>query len=86
MNEDKLFVSEEDRERLNNTQKAILKSKYGESEVLSIEYVPWLKKGTLYTTFHFAKSKINFLFGDESDSFVKTARFKAIKVKIIPVH
>ncbi|WP_029521694.1 molybdopterin-dependent oxidoreductase [Persephonella sp. KM09-Lau-8] len=86
MNEDKLFVSEEDRERLNNAQKAILKSQYGESEVLNIEYVPWLKKGTLYTTFHFAKSKINFLFGNESDFFVKTARFKAVKVKIIPVH
>ncbi|NPA16398.1 MAG: hypothetical protein GXO05_01505, partial [Aquificae bacterium] len=66
--------------------KVILKSKYGQTETLPVRYVDWLKKGTLYTTFHFAKSKINFLFGDEADSFVKTARFKSVKVKVIPVH
>ncbi|NPA57915.1 MAG: hypothetical protein GXN94_01340, partial [Aquificae bacterium] len=64
----------------------ILKSQYGQTDTLPVEYVSWLKEGTVYTTFHFAKSKINFLFGDEADSFVKTARFKSVKVKIIPVH
>ncbi|WP_456381800.1 molybdopterin oxidoreductase family protein [Persephonella sp.] len=86
VSEDTVFVSIHDRERLHNARKVILKSKYGQTETLPVRYVDWLKKGTLYTTFHFAKSKINFLFGDEADSFVKTARFKSVKVKVIPVH
>ena len=86
INGDILFLSEKDREYLGSPEKAILKSKYGETDVLPVKYVSWLKKGTAYTTFHFAKSRINFLFGDESDIFVKTARFKSVKVKIIPVH
>jgi len=64
----------------------ILSSKYGKSSVLKVKYTSSLKKGTAYTTFHFAKSKVNFLFGDEADIFVKTARFKSVKVKIIPVY
>ncbi|WP_457642849.1 molybdopterin oxidoreductase family protein [Persephonella sp.] len=86
INTDTVFVSEKDRERLNNAEKVILKSQYGETDVLPVKYVSWLKKGTLYTTFHFAKSKINYLFGDEADIFVKTARFKSVKVQVIPVH
>ena len=86
INRDILFLSVEDKKNLGSVEKAILKSKYGESDVLPVKYVSWLKKGTAYTTFHFAKSKINFLFGDEADIFVKTARFKSVKVKIIPVH
>ncbi|SNZ04068.1 formate dehydrogenase major subunit [Persephonella hydrogeniphila] len=83
---DTVFFSEEDRERLGFPEKVILKSDYGETDVLPAKFVKWLKKGTAYTTFHFAKSRINFLFGDESDIFVKTARFKSVKVKVIPVH
>lgn len=86
ISEDTLFLSEYDREKLGSPEKVILRSDYGETEVLPVKYVSWLKKGTAYTTFHFAKSKINFLFGDEADIFVKTARFKSVKVKIIPVH
>ncbi|WP_457625812.1 molybdopterin oxidoreductase family protein [Persephonella sp.] len=83
---DTVFLSEEDRDILNSPEKVILRSAYGETEVLPVKFVNWLKKGTAYTTFHFAKSRINFLFGDEADIFVKTARFKSVKVKIIPVH
>ena len=86
ISEDTLFLSEEDRERLGSIQKVILRSDYGETDVVPVKYVNYLKKGTAYTTFHFAKSRINFLFGDEADTFVKTARFKSVKVKIIPVH
>ncbi len=86
ISEDILFLSEYDREKLGSPEKVILRSDYGETEVLPVKYVSWLKKGTAYTTFHFAKSRINFLFGDEADIFVKTARFKSVKVKIIPVH
>ncbi len=85
LNEDVVYASIEDMERLKNAQKVILKSEYGETEVLPLKYDKGIKKGTLYTTFHFAKSKINFLFGDEADVFVKTARFKSVKVKAIPV-
>ena len=85
-NEDFVLASEEDRKKLKNASKLILVSEYGTSETLPVRYTKTLKKGTLYATFHFAKSKINFLFGDESDSFVKTARFKSVKVKAVPVR
>ncbi len=83
--EDIILASEEDKERLNSAEKVILKSEYGESSPLRIKYVKEIKRGTLYTTFHFAKSRINFLFGDEGDSFIKTSRFNSVKVKAIPI-
>ncbi len=83
--EDIILASIEDREKLKNAKKLILKSKYGETDSIPVKYVKEIKKGTLYVTFHFAKSKINFLFGDEGDEFVKTSRFKSVKVKAIPV-
>jgi formate dehydrogenase major subunit len=63
----------------------VLKSIYGESEVLKVKYLEEMKPKTLFCTFHHAKSKINYLFGDESDELVKTACFKSIKVEVIPV-
>ena len=63
----------------------VLKSKYGESEPLRVKYSDTIKEHTLFTTFHHAKSKINALFGDESDSFVLTAKFKSVKVDVLPV-
>ncbi|MDQ7054975.1 MAG: molybdopterin-dependent oxidoreductase [Persephonella sp.] len=86
ISEDTVYASEKDREKLRNASKVILLSQYGETEPLKLKFVSFLKEGTLFTTFHFAKSKINYLFGDESDTFVKTARFKSVKVKVIPVH
>ena len=85
MGEDVVYASVEDREKLKNAKKVILKSEYGETDVLPLVFSEGIKKGTLYTTFHFAKSKINFIFGDEGDSFVKTSRFKSVKVKVIPI-
>lgn len=82
--EDILLASIEDKETI-NSEKVKLKSKYGETEPLKVRYVNTIPKGTLYTTFHHAKSKINFVFGDEADVFVKTARFKSVKVEVIPV-
>jgi formate dehydrogenase major subunit len=63
----------------------ILKSAYGQSEPLNVKYSNTIKEHTLYTTFHHAKSKINALFGDECDSFVMTAKFKSVKVDVVPV-
>ncbi|NPA54925.1 MAG: molybdopterin-dependent oxidoreductase [Epsilonproteobacteria bacterium] len=60
----------------------ILKSKYGQTQPLKVKYTNKVKPYTLYTTFHFAKNHINYLFGDEADEKVKTARFKSIEVEI----
>jgi len=62
-----------------------LKSVYGESGVLKVKFTNSVRPYTLFTTFHFAKSKVNFLFGDEADHKVKTARFKSIEVEVIPM-
>ena len=61
----------------------ILKSKYGQTNPLKVKYTNKVKPFTLYTTFHFANSKINYIFGDEADEKVKTARFKSIEVEIV---
>ncbi|MRI58240.1 MAG: formate dehydrogenase [Epsilonproteobacteria bacterium] len=81
--EDLLLVSERDREFFEGRDRVILRSRYGMSHPLKIKFTKALKRGTLYTTFHHAKSHINYLFGDEADEFVKTARFKSIKVQIV---
>ena len=63
-----------------------LKSEYGQSEKLKVKYTNSIRPFTLFTTFHFAKNKINFLFGDAADHKVKTARFKAVEVEVIPIE
>ncbi len=81
--EDILFVSEKDREFFEGKERVVLASKYGRTHPLKIKFTKALKRGTLYTTFHHAASHINYIFGDEADSFVKTARFKSVKVKVL---
>ncbi len=80
--EDVVYASEEDREKLKNAKRVRLKSEYGETESLPLEFNRHIKKGTLFVTFHRSKSKVNLLFGNESDELVRTARFKSIKVKV----
>ena len=65
--------------------RVVLKSSYGESEALLVKYSDTIAKGTLFTTFHNPKSGINRLFGDEADELILTARFKSVKVEVIPV-
>ncbi len=81
--EDLLLAPLEDEEKLGN--KVILKSEYGESEALTVKYTKKVKSRTLFCTFHHAKSRLNALFGDEADELIWTARFKSIKVDILPV-
>ena len=81
--EDLLLAPLEDEEKLGN--KVILKSEYGESEALTVKFTNKVKSRTLFCTFHHAKSRINAVFGDEADELIWTARFKSIKVDIIPV-
>jgi formate dehydrogenase major subunit len=78
--EDTLFASVEDKRRVGEVVK--LKTEYGESAELKVKFTKKLKKGTLFTTFHHPKSRINFLFGDEGDELIKTSQFKSIKVTI----
>jgi formate dehydrogenase major subunit len=81
--EDTLLVSVDDEEFFEYKDFVVLKSQYGQSAPLRVKVSSTVKKGTLFTTFHHAKSKINFLFGDEHDELIKTARFKSIKVDIV---
>ncbi|WP_457679240.1 molybdopterin oxidoreductase family protein [Thermovibrio sp.] len=83
--EDLLYINPKDAEKLGRPKRAILKSRYGETAPLPVEENPHVKEGSLFTTFHHSKSQINRLFGDEADEFVKTARFKAVKVEVIPI-
>ena len=78
---DILQVSIEDKDMF-NCEKVILKSQYGQTNPLTIKFVKTLKTKTLFCTFHHAASHINYLFGDESDEIIKTARFKSVEVEI----
>jgi formate dehydrogenase major subunit len=82
--DDILQVSIEDKDKI-TTEQVILKSPHGETAPLKVKFVKGLKKGTLYTTFHHEKSKINYVFGDEADEKVLTARFKSVEVSIVEV-
>jgi formate dehydrogenase major subunit len=82
---DILQISIEDKDKF-DTNKVVLKSIYGQTNPLDIKFVKTLKTGTLFSTFHFSESKINYLFGDESDELVDTARFKSIEVEVVLVY
>jgi formate dehydrogenase major subunit len=79
--DDVLLVNECHRGEISEIVK--LKSRYGESGELKVKFTTSIRPYTLFSTFHFAKNRINFLFGDEADHKVKTARFKAVEVEII---
>jgi len=79
---DIVLISFEDEDIVKTKQYITLVSKYGRTAPLKFKLSKNIRKGTLFVTFHHAKSKINFLFGDEADELTKTARFKSIKVKI----
>ena len=82
---DTLQISKEDEHLFNDCTKVILKSPYGQTSELNFKFVKGLKKGTMFNTFHHAKSKINYIFGDECDDIIKTARFKSVEVEVIKV-
>ncbi len=66
-------------------EKVVLKTEFGESEALDVQFTKHIKDRTLFTTFHHAKSKINALFGDDCDEDIMTARFKSLKVDIVNI-
>lgn len=80
--EDVVLVPGADAATVEGKARIILKSRYGKSAPLKYKLTDNLPGGTLYVSFHHAKSRINFLFGDEADELTKTARFKSLKVTI----
>lgn len=80
---DIVLASLEDKDRIGSDH-VILKTQYGESAILPVKYVKTIKPNTLFTTFHHASSKVNYLFGDEADELIMTARFKSIRVEVEP--
>jgi len=81
--EDLLLVCEDDAKEF-TSQRVILKTIHGQTTPLRVKFTDKIKPKTLFCTFHYANSKINYLFGDESDELIKTASFKSVKVEIIP--
>jgi formate dehydrogenase major subunit len=49
-----------------------------------VRYTDKVRKKTLFSTFHHSKSKINAIFGDECDELIMTARFKSLRVTVMP--
>ena len=82
--EDLLLASEADRARLPDSEYVVLRTPYGQSAPLRIKFSEKIAPDTLYVTFHHAKSKINYLFGDACDELIGTALFKSLKVEVLP--
>ncbi len=80
--QDIALVSLDDKNIFEKKRFITLKSKYGKTAPLNFEFSKLIKKGSIFVSSHYAKSKINFLFGDECDELTKTPKFKSIKVKI----
>jgi len=80
--EDVLLVCEDDADDF-TSQKVILKTENGETTPLTIKFTDKIQPKTLFSTFHYAESNINALFGDVSDELIMTAAFKSVKVEVI---
>ena len=80
--EDTLLASVEDEGKFGDS--VILKTEYGETSVLKVKYTNKIKPRTLFITFHHARSRINAIFGDEMDELIMTARFKSLRVSVVP--
>ncbi|PLY06542.1 MAG: formate dehydrogenase [Arcobacter sp.] len=80
---DVVLASKEDKERIGSDH-IIMRTQYGETAVMPVKYTKNIKPGTLFTTFHHPESKVNFIFGDEADELIMTARFKSLRVDIEP--
>ncbi|XPV69027.1 MAG: molybdopterin oxidoreductase family protein [Halarcobacter sp.] len=81
---DVVLASIDDKKRIGSDH-IIMRTQYGETAIMPVKYVKTIKTGTLFTTFHHASSKVNFIFGDEADELIMTARFKSLRVEIEPI-
>jgi len=80
---DIVLASKEDEKRIGSNQ-IIMKNEYGETAIMPVKFVKTIKPGTLFTTFHHASSHVNYIFGDEADELIMTARFKSVRVDVYP--
>ena len=80
--EDILLVNEDDAKDF-TSDKVILRTEYGETNPITIKFTDKVQPKTLFTTFHYADTKLNNVFGDKSDELILTAAFKSIKVEVI---
>ena len=83
--EDLLLVSEENENDF-PTKRVVLKTKYGQTAPLRVKFTHKMQPYTLFCTFHYAKSGINRLFGDESDELIKAASFKNVCVEVVACY
>jgi formate dehydrogenase major subunit len=81
--EDFALISPVDAARFDLAKRYFLASDYGKSAALRLKIDDGIKPRTLFCTFHHARSRVNRLFGGESDQITMTPRFKALKVKIV---
>lgn len=79
-----ILLAPEYAQKIFKSDKVILKTIYGQTEPLSVKYTDKVREKTLFCTFHHAKSKINHIFGDECDELIMTAKFKSLKVEVLP--
>ncbi|GHV60101.1 formate dehydrogenase subunit alpha [Campylobacterota bacterium] len=84
ISEDAVLIAPNDAAKLDLNRRYALISRYGSSSPLALKSSPNIAVGTLFCTFHFARSRINRLFGDECDSQTMTPNFKSIRVQLEP--
>jgi formate dehydrogenase major subunit len=77
-----LLVNENDAADF-TSEKVVLKTEFGQSEPLKVQFTDKVRPKTLFCTFHHASSGINRLFGDRCDELILTAAFKSIKVEVL---
>jgi formate dehydrogenase major subunit len=75
---DIVLFSPIDARSLDPTKRVRLISRYGASAPLVFRADESIAKGTIFCAFHHARSRVNYLFGDEGDGATKTPSFKAI--------
>ncbi|MCK9454489.1 MAG: molybdopterin-dependent oxidoreductase [Sulfurimonas sp.] len=80
--EDILLVNSGDADDF-RSKRVILRTQHGETKPLKVRFTDKVEPKTLFVTFHYADSKINSLFGDESDELILTAAFKSVKVEVV---
>ncbi len=82
--EDILLVNSGDADDFRG-ERVILRTEHGETKPLKIRFTDKVESKALFVTFHYADSKINALFGDESDELILTAAFKSVKVEVVNI-
>jgi formate dehydrogenase major subunit len=76
------LISPLDSHKFDLTKRHKLISRFGESSPIVFKACESIAKGTIFCSFHHARSRLNYLFGDEGDRVTKTPNFKAIETRV----